>query len=66
MGKVLKELSVDEFKELISETVKESIEDFMEDILALLSPDYLNSIKEAREDYKKGRVTSFKEVFKGV
>ena len=37
--------------------------DFFEDLLALSSPKYLKSIKEAREDYKKGRLLSHKEVF---
>jgi prevent-host-death family protein len=37
--------------------------DFFEDLLALSSPSYLKSIKEAREDYKKGRLFSHKEVF---
>lgn len=37
--------------------------DFFEDLLALSSPDYLKSIKEAREDYKKGKLFSHHEVF---
>ena len=34
-----------------------------EDFLALSSDNYLKSIKEAREDYKKGKVKSYEEVF---
>ncbi|MCA1793867.1 MAG: hypothetical protein LC660_08365 [Desulfobacteraceae bacterium] len=30
----------------------------MEDLLATTSPDYLKSIKESRDDYQSGRVTS--------
>lgn len=37
---------------------------FVEDLLAAASPDYLKSIEEAREDYKKNRVYSHDEVFK--
>ena len=37
--------------------------DFFEDLLALSSPKYLKSIKQAREDYQKGRLYSHKEVF---
>ncbi len=36
---------------------------FIEDLLAMTSPDYLHSIKEARADYKKGRTKSHKELF---
>lgn len=37
--------------------------DFFEDLLALSSPQYLKSIKEARENYKKGQFFSHEEVF---
>jgi PHD/YefM family antitoxin component YafN of YafNO toxin-antitoxin module len=37
--------------------------DLFEDLLALANKDYLKSIKEARNDYKKGRVKTFEEVF---
>ena len=36
---------------------------FLEDLLAATSPDYLKSIKEARADYKAGRIYSHDEVF---
>ena len=36
---------------------------FLEDLLASTSPEYLKSIKEARADYKAGRVKSHEEVF---
>jgi len=38
-------------------------QDFIEDLLATISPDYLASIREAREDYREGRVYSHEEVF---
>lgn len=40
--------------------------DFFEDLLALTSKKYLKSIKEAREDFKAGRVKTFEEVFGGI
>jgi len=36
---------------------------FLEDLLAATSPAYLRSIKEARIDYKAGRVKTHEEVF---
>jgi hypothetical protein len=36
---------------------------FLEDLLASTSPEYLHSIKEARSDYKAGRVKTHREVF---
>ena len=42
--------------------VKETMEDLIEDILALSSDEYLHSINEARTDYKEGNVKSFDEV----
>ncbi len=36
---------------------------FLEELLAATSPQYLRSIREARADYKNGRVHSHDEVF---
>ena len=36
---------------------------FLEDLLASTSSEYLKSIKDARLDYKEGRVVTHKEVF---
>ncbi len=58
----LKDLTVEEFKTLISDTIRESMEDLLEDITALSSKEYLSSIREAREDYKHGRVKSIEEI----
>ena len=57
------DLTVDEFKEIISDSVKDSIEDALEDIVALQSEEYIRSIEEARKDYQEGRVKTFKELF---
>ncbi|MDI6800093.1 MAG: type II toxin-antitoxin system Phd/YefM family antitoxin [Actinomycetota bacterium] len=37
--------------------------DFFEDLMALASPEYLESIKEARADYEAGRTFAHDEVF---
>jgi hypothetical protein len=62
----LKDLTLDEFNSLVSttvkKTVKEAMEDVMEDMLALYSKEYINSIEEAREDYKTGRIKSIEEI----
>jgi PHD/YefM family antitoxin component YafN of YafNO toxin-antitoxin module len=42
---------------------KKDRDSFLEDLLAATSPEYLASIKEARADYKAGRVKSHQEVF---
>lgn len=58
----LRDLTVGEFKTLISDTIKENIEDLLEDLTALSSKEYLTSIREAREDYKHGRVKNLEEI----
>ena len=47
----------------IQKMAKKERDSFLEDLLAISSPDYLKSIKEARADYKAGRVKGHKEVF---
>ena len=58
----LKDLTVEEFKILISDTIRDSMEDLLEDLNALSSEEYLSSIREAREDYKHSRVKSIEEI----
>lgn len=40
--------------------------DYFEDLLALSSPEYLKSVKEAREQFKRGETYSHEEVFGGI
>jgi len=42
---------------------KRDRDDFLEELLATTSPEYLESIKGARADYKAGRVKTHDEVF---
>ncbi len=58
----VRDLTVEELKSLISDTIKESFEDLIEDIVALSSDEYLRSIEEARADYKEGRTKYLEEI----
>ena len=42
---------------------KRDRDDFLEELLATTSPEYLESIKDSRADYKAGRVKTHDEVF---
>jgi hypothetical protein len=42
---------------------KRDRDDFLEELLATTSPEYLESIVDARADYKAGRVKTHDEVF---
>lgn len=44
---------------------KRKREAFLEDLIAATSPEYLDSIREARADYKAKRVKMHEEVFGG-
>jgi len=56
-------ISTDEIIEAVKKMKKHDREAFIEDLLAMTSPEYLQSIKEARAEYKAGRTKSHKEIF---
>jgi len=56
-------ISADEIIEAVKKMKKSDREAFVEDLLAITSPEYLQSIKEARADYKAGKTKSHKEIF---
>ena len=58
----IKDLTIEEFRTLISDAIKDSLEDLIEDIAALTSKEYLKSIGEARRDYREGRIKKLEEV----
>jgi len=62
MDTKISDLTVNELKELIASTVQETIQDYLEDLKALASKDYINSIREAREEYKAGDYKDYKDV----
>ena len=64
MGKAIRiEVKPEEIIEAVKRMRKKERDAFLEDLLASTSPEYLESIKEARADYKEGRVKSHEEVF---
>ncbi len=56
-------LSLSQIISAVRNMEKAKRESFLEDLLAAVSPEYLESIREARADYKAGRVYSHEEVF---
>ncbi len=56
-------ISSDDIIEAVKKMKKHERESFIEDLLAMTSPDYLKSVKEARSEYKAGRTKSHKEIF---
>lgn len=56
-------ISSDDIIEAVKKMKKNERESFIEDLLAVTSPDYIQSVKEARADYKAGRTKSHKELF---
>ena len=59
----VKNLTVRELQSSISDTVRGTMDDLIEDISALSSDEYLRSIEEARSDYKEGKVKRLEDVF---
>ncbi len=56
-------ISTDNIIEAVKKMRKNDREAFIEDLLAITSPEYLQSIKEARVEYKAGKTKSHKEIF---
>ena len=56
-------ISTDEIIEAVKQMKKREREAFIEELLAITSPDYLQSVKEARADYKAGKTKSHKDIF---
>jgi hypothetical protein len=59
----VKDLTVGELQSLITDIIKSALEDVLEDIAALSSNEYLQSIEEARSDYKTGNVKRLEDLF---
>jgi hypothetical protein len=53
----------EEIIEAVKSMEKRKREAFLEDLIAATCPEYLNSIREARADYKARRVKTHGEVF---
>ena len=64
MSTVVKmEVKPEEIIEAVKKMKKREREDFLEELLASTSPEYLESIEEARSDFKAGKVKTHKEIF---
>jgi hypothetical protein len=64
MAKPIKiEVKPEDIIEAVKRMKKKEREAFLENLLASTSPEYLESIREARADYRAGRVKSHEEVF---
>jgi hypothetical protein len=57
------EVRPEEIIEAIKGMEKKRREAFLEDLIAATSPEYLDSVREARADYKVRRVRTHEEVF---
>lgn len=53
----VKDLPVEDLERLIERVVRRTLSEYLEDLEALASPEYLASVREAREDYRAGRVS---------
>jgi hypothetical protein len=56
-------ISADDIIEAVKKMKKYDREAFIEDLIAMTSPEYLQSVKEARAEYKAGKTKSHKEIF---
>ena len=57
------EVKPEEIIRAVKRMKKKEREIFLEDLIASVSPEYLESIKTGRDDYKNERVMSHDEVF---
>jgi hypothetical protein len=57
------EVEPEKIIEAVRNMKKKERDSFLEDLLAATSPEYLKSIRDARDDYSAGRVRSHEEVF---
>ncbi len=56
-------ISTDDIIEAVKKMKKSDREAFIENLLAITSPEYIQSVREARAEYKAGKTKSHKEIF---
>jgi hypothetical protein len=56
--------SVAELAAALQQLSDEDREFFIENLLAATSPEYLESVKQARRDYREGKTIPYEELFK--
>ena len=57
------EIKPQEIIEAVRKMKKKERDAFLEELIAVTSPEYLESIKDARDDYKAGRTQTHEEIF---
>ncbi|AJF07650.1 hypothetical protein [Geoalkalibacter subterraneus] len=57
------EVDRQEIIDAVKKMKKQDREEFIEDLLAATCPEYLTNIREARAEYKAGKVASHNDVF---
>ena len=57
------EVSPETIIQAVKSMKKSARQVFLEDLIAATSPEYLQSIREARRDFKAGKVKSHRQVF---
>jgi hypothetical protein len=65
MATYVKDMSSDDLRVMIEDVVRATLENYIEDLQALASPAYLDSIAEAREDYRQGKTVSLEDLLDG-
>ena len=64
--KSISDISADELVRLITKAVVEAVsrvlEEYLEDLIALSNPRFIESIKKAREEYRRGDYKSLEEL----
>ncbi len=58
----ISDITIGELKKVISDSIKEAMENMIEEIKALSSQNFINSVKEARAEYKAGKVKKLKDI----
>ena len=61
----VKDMSIDALRAMIEDTVRQALENYLEDLQALSSPSYLKAIEEAREDIRQGRTIPIEDLLDG-
>jgi hypothetical protein len=62
-GLIKMEIKPEEIIQAVKKMKRKEREDFLENLIASTSPEYLASIREARADYKARRVKMHEDVF---
>ena len=62
-NKLSMEVAPEEIIDAVRKMPREDQEDFIEQLLAATSQDYLQSVREAREDYQSGRIETHDDLF---